>query len=192
MENDKSGFKDFVVRMISAFEESGIKYAIIGAVAGLCYGLGRTTRDVDTLALVKREQKAATIHQKLGEHHFSFPPKSAFIDDLLHQTPLRCEDTKTEFHIDLFGVIDEIERKIIENRKRKHIYSHKVWISPLEPLIILKLRAGRPQDISDVTELILSNQQSLQWKHLRALAERNNVQEDLDILVEELPTRRKK
>lgn len=187
MENNNSLFKRFIVRMISAFEESHVQYAIIGGVAGICYGIGRTTRDVDTILLVEVEETAVRLYRKLGQYHFSLPPKPDFIKDILSQTPIRCEDTKSEYFIDLFGVIDEIEREIIEKRKKHHIFCQDTWIAPIEPLIILKLRAGRPKDISDATELILSNQASLQWNYLRTLAEQNNVSDELALIVNELP-----
>lgn len=44
-------FRDFIIRALNALEESGIPYALTGAVATIYYGDVFTTKDVDFVVL---------------------------------------------------------------------------------------------------------------------------------------------
>jgi len=66
-------------------------------------------------------------------------------------------DPESNIRIDFVFSLSEFERQAIKRSKQVAIGNVKIRFVSLEDLIILKIFAGRPQDLEDVKSLIKKN-----------------------------------
>lgn len=134
-----SEWKDVFLDAVALFEELGIRYALIGGVAAMYYGRARFTEDVDFVAATGHEATLAAHPQVMQKHHFD--PGCTW---KLHHA--------SGVNIDLWK--DGFADRIIQRSVKASLAGREVWIAEPHDLIAMKLRADRPQDDYDISEII--------------------------------------
>lgn len=125
--------------MLAAFDASkqleslGIQHAIIGGIAVGAHGAPRATKDIDFLV---REQDAFN-----GTKFLSFKPG----------VPIAVDGVQIDY---LTPEGDEEYVELLRGALENAPLSEGMPVIELEPLIIMKLQAGRRRDLDDVQRLL--------------------------------------
>lgn len=143
MESFQNEIHNAIDILTKLFEENNIDFIIVGGTASFIYGYNRTTEDIDIIVSSSDKDKI----KNLPISYVKELSKGSFRKFKIHDVKsLYLEIIYTG---DTFG-----DSKVPElnkfTRKGKHLIS-------LKDLIVMKLDAGRFQDIADVSKLIEKN-----------------------------------
>ncbi|MEX0567868.1 MAG: DUF6036 family nucleotidyltransferase [Candidatus Njordarchaeota archaeon] len=181
-----TNFRDFLIRALKALEESGVPYALTGAVAAIYYGDIFTTRDVDFVVLIDFPGDAEKLYDVLSKYSFKCRDKKEFRRKILWKKVARCYDTKTMYYVDIIGAFTLTEQKSVELRVRAKIFGINCWITSPEPLIISKLQRMSGRDIEHIVSILRNRKNKLDWELLEELAIKEKVKGRLDIIIKKL------
>lgn len=162
--------------LLTAFPPEGPAYCLIGALALGAWGRVRATHDIDLLILLDEEQ----IHRLVG----CLEP-SGFSRDIEweNQNPMARERVTRLRHggypVDLISSHDDHERETLARRMSLTLDEVPAWVCTAEDLILLKLKAGRDQDLVDVQSVIYRQGAGLDRDYLWKWADRLSLQGEL-------------
>jgi hypothetical protein len=124
---------------VALFEQLRIDYALIGGLASMYYGRARFTDDVDFIAASGHEAVLAAHPEAMREHHFD--PNCTW--KLYHASGAEVDVWK-DVHVN-----DMISRAVTAT-----LAGRSVRIAEAHDVVAMKLRADRPQDDYDVSEIL--------------------------------------
>jgi predicted nucleotidyltransferase len=124
---------------VALFEYIGMRYALVGGIAAMYYGRARFTDDLDFVPDVLYEDELKRHLEQLERFHFD--PTCTF--KLYHESGVE---------VDL--LYDQFADGILERAQEVELAGRKVRIAEPNDLVAMKLRAGRPQDDYDISEMI--------------------------------------
>lgn len=162
-------FQSVLVRLISSFEQSGIRYGLIGGFALGLWGGSRTTVDLDFL--VRRDDLSAidTIMRDAGyELKFRTENVSQFLS-AHHRLGT----------VDFLHAFREASLEMLKDAVAKEVFGGTLKIRVLRPedLIGLKLQAiknnpsRREGDLADMRMLTTSQEGRLDWSRIERYGE---------------------
>lgn len=156
----------FYLCVVQALEEIGAPYMIVGAFAGLAFGVNRVTFDVDILVDLREENIEALAAR--------FPPPRYYADPEMMRNSMRdgvmfnLIDMESGLKADLVPLTREpgygvaLERRVRRSFKDQEGRTHAAWYAQPTDIIIGKLKAwyeGRsakhPADIHAMLVFIL-------------------------------------
>lgn len=123
---------------VSLMQELGIGYALIGGLAAMVYGRARFTADVDFVAASGHEQKLSASPEAM--RRWRFDPSCTW--KLYHESGAE---------IDLWK--DEHAEQIVARAIAVPLAGCSVFVAEPHDLVAMKLRADRPQDDYDISEI---------------------------------------
>jgi len=121
------------------FEELHIRYALVGGLAAMVYGRARFTEDVDLITYGDHESILRE-HKEVMQK-WNFDPGCTW--KLYHSSGLEVDLWKDQF-------VDEMVLRATTTT----LAEHKIPIIDRLDLIAMKLRAARPQDDYDISEIL--------------------------------------
>ena len=124
---------------ISLFRQLKIKYALVGGLAAMLYGRSRYTEDVDFVA--EPDHEAVLARNPEAMKRFGFDPACTW--KLYHRSGIDIDIWK-----------DRHAPGILERARRKKLGDRFARVAELHDLIAMKLRADRPQDDYDISEML--------------------------------------
>lgn len=124
---------------VALFESLNIDYALIGGLAAMYYGRARFTEDVDFITHDTAEQHLANNPDTMHRHHFD--PTCTW--KLYHESGIEIDLWRDPF------VADMIARSC-----DAQLAGRTIRIVDPHDLIAMKLRAARPQDDYDISEIL--------------------------------------
>ncbi len=124
---------------IALMRELKLKYALVGGLAAMVHGRARYTEDVDLVAEPGHEAVLAE-HPDMMRRH-GFDPSCTW--KLYHRSGI---------DIDLWK--DDHAAEIVTRAVRRKLGSKFARVAEPHDLIAMKLRAGRPQDDYDISEIV--------------------------------------
>lgn len=124
---------------VAMLRELHIDYALIGGVAAMVHGRSRYTEDVDFVAQPLHADILAAHPQVMARHRFD--PDCTW--KLYHQSGIE---------IDLWK--DEHAQDIVDRAVRRKLGGRFIKVAEAHDLIAMKLRADRPQDDYDISEIV--------------------------------------
>lgn len=145
-------FQELLARIARALENAKIPYMVIGGQAVLVHGRPRFTGDIDiTLGVdIDSLQRVQDITRNLG-----LRPLLKDIEQLAKQTNVfPVVEDATKIKVDFIFSFSEYELEAIKRAKPIEVERTKVCYASPEDLIIHKLVAGRPVDISDAKSIL--------------------------------------
>lgn len=157
-------FKLVLDKILTAFKEQNVRYALMGGFAVGLWGGSRSTVDLDFLTHLDDMQKVHGIVSSLGyELHLKTENVSQYTSPL-----------KIFGGIDFIHAFREASVEMLQRAVEKNIFSGKLKIKTLIPedIIGLKLQAvfNNPSrekvDMADIELLILVNKKNLDWELL--------------------------
>lgn len=165
--------------LVSILEQRKIRYAIIGGIAVIQHTRVRTTNDIDALL---------SIPQIAMPEFFNALAAGGFVVDIarnireLRDTGL----TTVQFQgviVDLLKPVLPAFDHVLDRAAEMQVLGHRVRVSSAESLIILKLISFRPQDETDIQDLLATYGNRLDMRYIR---------EELDSVIDASDPRRAK
>lgn len=174
--------EDTVRAAVTALEEAGIQYAVVGGVATAAWGTARTTMDIDIiLSLV--EDEIVDLVAALTGHGFrvSADDIRAALEEKSHFT---ATDLESGYHLDLKGSYDTHDDATLERRRDVRLDDMRVSVASPEDLLAMKLLMGSDRDLADAKAILIRRAGKLDMEYLRGLCERLGVSEELRRIAE--------
>ena len=179
-------FERTLLDIDSRCRQHDIPYAVIDGIAAIVHGSLRATADIDITILAEIDA-LENVLAVFAEDYISLRPNPLGFFQRCLFVPLQHK--ATEMKVDIAAALSGFERKAIQRSKRSYYGNAEVNVCTVEDLIIMKLVAARPKDISDLDILIPANRKQLDLKYLRARArefievERSDIPERLEKLL---------
>jgi hypothetical protein len=143
---------DELRRLIAAFDEHKIEYALCGGLAMAIFDRPRATVDIDLLIEAESLVQVIDLAKALG--YSVRGPDMSFANEAVEIRRVSKIDHETGFvlSLDLLLVTPQIQ-EIWDSRVQANWEGGKLFVVSLEGLIVLKRLSGRPQDIADIDAL---------------------------------------
>lgn len=135
--------------IVSAFDDGGIEYALVGGLAVAVWGAPRATQDIDLL--IRPESVDAAI-AAVEPHGFRLPALPMTFKDGMSLQRISKIDAGALLSLDLILVDHNLE-PIWSTRRRFDVDGRALWVISRTALIQMKAAAGRPQDALDIQNL---------------------------------------
>jgi hypothetical protein len=127
-----------LVDAVDLFESLGIGYALIGGIASMYYGRSRFTEDVDFVADAGHMDLLAANPAAMEQHHF----EPTCTHKLYHKSGVQVDIWK-----------DEHAGEIISRARQVQLAGRSIHLIDPHDLAAMKLRAQRPKDDYDISEI---------------------------------------
>jgi predicted nucleotidyltransferase len=162
-------------------------YSLIGALAVSAHARPRATQDIDFLVSAEKDFFFRTFPKILEEKGYLVKVFKSTLDDPINGLIRIYDQDETEL-ADIIPVFWKWQEEIVTAAEEIDLSGIKLPVARIEDLIILKLKAGGPQDLIDVEELIKAAKISrkIDLKRLVLLAERAKVDKKLKIMADKI------
>lgn len=174
-------------RVIEVLDGVDARYAVVGSAAAASWGVVRSTRDVDVVAVVDASTADAAV-DALHAADLYVPLDAAAV--LRAGGSFNIIDAAGGGKVDVFVVdcSDSFELMRLERRVRMEVLGVDTWVAAAEDIVLAKLRWRRDsrseQQWRDCVEIVASNQ--VDRSHLREWAAVLGVVDDLEALLREV------
>lgn len=175
------------LRVVQALEKISARYVVVGSTAASAWGVARSTRDIDVVAVITSETVDAFLGA-LGNNEIYVPvdeAKAATIKggsfNVLHTT--------TGGKVDVFVCLssDAFESSRLDRRVKLKVLGIDTWVATPEDVVLSKLlwRAQTRSEVQwrDCIEVAAS--QKLDTIYLRSWAEQLGITPDIEKLLDE-------
>lgn len=181
-------------KLIEAFEECGVSYAVLGGLAIPAYGIPRSTVDVDIGLAVSEEGKIRELIKELEARKLV-----SFEEAKPDYTMVYLSDRENLVDVELWfkpdGVVwdEETMRRRWRVEFRTEGKPFKAYILSPEDFIVNKLaRKDRSaRDEEDVVGVMASSKNKIDWRYLVKRAEGAEVEDLLQALREKISSFKK-
>ena len=139
---------DELIGLLRALEARGVAYALTGGLALAVHGVVRATEDIDLLVPGEELESVVGVARELG---FGIETRLAFASGLEIRRLAKVEGDET-LVLDLLRV-DATSEEAFRDRIRVRLEGLEVQVVSRRGLELLKLAAGRDQDLADLARL---------------------------------------
>jgi hypothetical protein len=143
--------------------KSDISYTIIGGIANIIHGSGRTTQDIDVIIQIEIDELQKVYDLFTNEF---IPLKEEPVDFFKNNFVLPLRHKHFYTRVDVSAALSEFERNAIQRSSRHNFGRSKACYCSPEDLILFKLVAKREQDVIDVNDIINRHKDDLDVKYL--------------------------
>ena len=151
-----SGETDFLADFCSAMNKLGLRWYLFGAQAAHVYGSRRATDDVDVTVELGHVSRSALL-DALAETGFRLDITEP---DFLRKTPVfPIVHVATGLDGDVVLAASGLEQSILDRVTHYSLNGVDVPVATVEDMIIMKIFAGRPRDMVDVSIMLPANPQ---------------------------------
>jgi hypothetical protein len=172
---------------VSLFDRMKLPYIVMGGIAVRVYGIPRPTYDIDFTLAIPRE-RLPELYAALQSGGYTVPEAytRGWVDQVAGMPPVKFRLYLQErgVDVDVFLAESAFQREILARRRQATLDGIPVWLVSPEDLILLKLLAGRPRDLADVSD-VLFTQGQLDESYLRHWAEGLGTRETLEAILAE-------
>jgi len=146
--------RDEIIRVLRAFETSGLEYVLIGAAAMGFHGLVRATEDLD-LVIRATPENVERLRAALRQAYQNDPDIDEIsADDLLGDYPaIRYYPPTGDVYFDVLTRLGDAERFETVEAEIREIEGARVWVATPAALYRLKKGTVRPIDHQDAAAL---------------------------------------
>ncbi len=138
--------------------DDGVRYVLIGGVAGLAHGLTRATYDIDVCYWRHPDniERLCASLRPLNPTLRIRPAPASFQLDLatvqaLHDLPLETDLGAIDLLDEVTGLGDY--ESLLSHSEEVQLFGRTTRVLTLDGLILAKRAAGRPQDLADIAAL---------------------------------------
>jgi len=143
-------FEEFP-KIISAFEDEDLRYALVGGVAMAFHDEPRFTKDIDILLIPEDIAKLEKILSKNGYVESTTPWTFKNVDITLHRY-LKIEE-KEHLQLDVLTANEKRSKQIIKNALEAESEQGVVRVATKKDLIWMKKQRDSDQDKVDIKKL---------------------------------------
>jgi hypothetical protein len=172
-------------RVVQALENISAPYVVVGSTAASAWGVARTTRDIDVVAIITSETVDAFL-RALGNNEIYVPADEAKAATI-NGGSFKVLHTTTGGKVDVFVCLasDAFESSRLDRRVKLKVLGVDTWVSTPEDVVLSKLlwRAETRSEVQwrDCVEIAAS--QKLDLDYLRYWASHLGVSADVDDLI---------
>ncbi len=180
-EDQRPSLFDAVLRISRALESSSISHVFIGGIAMAAWGKPRTTIDIDLLVLGP-ESKPAAVIDALGAQGFE-------IETDIHREVMMAgfrlrrayeRSYASSVAVDVLLSSNPVVADIIQRSCVRKIGDIPISVPSAEDFIVLKLQAGRMQDLADAQTVYRALADTLDVAYLETRVELFDVSKELE------------
>ena len=186
-----SSSNEAAARVIEAMEKLGVEYLLAGSFSSNFYGIPRSTKDADFVAVLG--QQIAALEKEL-EGDFVFDSQSSFetvTGTLREKAPAR----DLPFEIEIFHLSDDLHDQSRFDRKVRvsdELIGCDVCLPTAEDVIITKLRwasiGKRGKDRDDVRDVIaVQGDDAFDWNYIHRWTGEHGTRDLLDEIRASIP-----
>ena len=137
-------------QVITALDDAGVDFLIVGGIALRFYGIERATKDIDLMILPQDAERAIQIFKRLGYRQFD--PTMVFEEGRIVIERLTYVDVEEEsfLKVDLLQPKGEPFLSIWSMRKAFDYEGRKIHVVSREGLMELKRLRGSELDLKDI------------------------------------------
>ena len=173
-------------RVVEALEKISARYVVVGSTAASAWGVARSTRDIDVVAVITRET-VDTFLRALGNNEIYVPVDEAKVATIKGGS-FNVLHTTTGGKVDVFvcQTSDAFESSRLDRRVKLQVLGIDTWVSTPEDVVLSKL-LWRVQTRSEVQWrdcVEVAATQKLDVKYLRIWATELGLSADLEELLE--------
>jgi hypothetical protein len=165
--------------LASALDGLGVRWYLFGAQAALIRGSHRLTEDIDVTVLLD-DVSAEALAARVGAAGFALRVPD-FEDFVATTRVLPFVHETTRMPIDLVIGGPGLEELFLQDSERLLVGDVSVPVPSVEHLIVMKLLAGRPNDLLDATAMARANDVDMEELEQLATLIADSIGED-DIL----------
>jgi len=135
-------------RLEKIFNETNIKYVIVGGIALIHYGHVRTTQDID-LIIENDPSKIPHLISLLKDCDFDVMSDQLY-KGYKEKTNVTVFDNRSYLRLDIKFAENEYDNEVIKNARQVNILGKSLLIAPLEYVLIGKIMyIGKIEDLPD-------------------------------------------
>jgi hypothetical protein len=180
---------EIVLTMMRALAAVGVPHMTVGALAGIYYGIGRTTNDAD-FVIQADDLRLTPLRQALGPK-FVIDPQPR-IETVTWSTYYYVAVAESDFGIELFMLRDDPHDQLAFSRRRiVRFEGGEAPICSPEDYVITKLRWGktkqRPKDIEDVRAVLTVQQGKLDLAFIRQWSDQHETRQLFEEILARVP-----
>lgn len=165
-------------RITAILQKHDLQFALIGGLASSIRGRVRATADIDIVI----DCDVPTAIEFLGQLDSKF--YRPFVEDpeisIRQFYILPIEDAESRIRIDLAIGASGFEKMVVHRASTPEGYS--IPVATAEDLMLMKLMAGRTQDVSDVKGIVELHQDTIDWDYCIEIAGQLQEAFDFDLV----------
>lgn len=170
--------------VITALNDLGVPYMVVGSVSSNVYGIARLTNDADVVLQLSPGQ-LAVLAARLGPG-YRLDPQGGF-ESVTFTTKYVVYVVAGGFQFELFDLSDDPhDQERFRRRLAGNVLGVTAWVPTPEDVIIQKLRwyqiAGRQKDWNDVEGVLLVQGNKLDWAYVESWCSRHGSRQHLERL----------
>ncbi|MBI5969686.1 MAG: nucleotidyl transferase AbiEii/AbiGii toxin family protein [Deltaproteobacteria bacterium] len=166
-----------VCKALREIKEEGLVkgFALIGGLSVSTWGYPRATNDVDLLVGLASIERLDAFSSALERRGFKTDIRSGGLAD---PVPYLIRTSRDDVPVDIIIATKNWEHEACEQAVTVSLDGADIPVAPVEYIIVMKLRAGSPRDLADVSELLKTSE--LRTGFLKGLAKRLRVDRKLE------------
>jgi hypothetical protein len=161
--NARTPLEETILILDSLCQQHRLPYAIIGGIASILYGSGRTTIDIDAIVHAEPDRLEAVYQHFLSEFSPLKPQPLEFFKKY-YVLPILHKQLRTR--VDISAALSQFEQGAIRRSRRLSYGSVEASFCTPEDLILFKLVANRERDLLDARDIIGRMRNTLDVRYL--------------------------
>jgi predicted nucleotidyltransferase len=150
---------------VSALDELGLRYAIVGGLAVGAWGVSRSTRDADFYVELP-PARHADLERTLRARGFDVP---AMAEELTRFGVFRSRSADGVF-VDIFDAVGPLGEELLARRREITVFDRTLWVTAPEGLMLLKAFSDRARDFEDLEALAAQERLDVDRDYVRTWA----------------------
>ena len=161
-------YRDALLRLVKALDETGIRYALTGAAAVGYYGIPRTSMDIDVVISGNlSDPRIEALSKSLSRNGFAISKEEIHRAVKGGEVKIQAFDDETRYlRVDIFleksfgRVADHIDGLKVWFRTFEEFVAKKIQYGDLEEARLLLMRRGRDFDKDKIVRLLTAQQKA--------------------------------
>jgi hypothetical protein len=182
---------EVAARVVEAFEKLGVEYLLAGSFSSNFYGIPRSTKDADFVAVLSG--KIGALEKELGEE-FQFDQQASF-ETVTGTFREKVRVPGLAFEIEIFHLSNDAHDQSRFARRQRvfdELIGREIFVPTAEDVIIMKLRwakiAKRAKDTEDVRDVIaVQGDEVLDWDYIHHWCDLHGTRPLLDEIRASIP-----
>lgn len=178
------------IKVIEAAEAAGVEFMAVGAIAAGAYGVPRSTRDVDLLVSIKREDAVSAVVAKL-DPVVEFQAQVVFDTLTWGRRHVGQSRFMPPFKVELFEMFDDPFVQSEFARRQKvfvPMLGRATWLPTPEDVVVQKLRWGRSKDLDDARDVLaVQGPETLDMDYIEKWCAQHGTTERLKAVLSGIP-----
>jgi hypothetical protein len=167
--------------VLDVLKAKGVKYAVVGAMAGAVHGVVRASLDADAIVHAAA-QDAPDLMKRVAEAGFEVELKKGDEDDPIAAALVIKDSFRNR--VDLLFGLKGFDPAAFDRVLEVELSGEPLQIVSREDFIAMKLYAGSPVDIRDASQAYVVNKESIDVHLLKRLTARfgRHAKQELEVI----------